>query len=216
MNLPEAVTKLLKPFLRRLDYQALYPGTVLKDWGTLKVDVKPDVPVVASALPDLVEIPLRVSFPGLVSVKLKAGARVLLGFEQGDPSKPFALPYSATDLESFVIQTGQGHTITVDDDRGTTSEEAVYAKPYIEILDMAGNTFLLDSTPGAQKVVLSDFKGNRIICDAVANVLKLDTNTKVLINGGGTKVARAGEIVTTPSGPGSISGPCSSQLEVSG
>lgn len=219
---------------RRLDYQALYPGTVLIDHGNMTLDVRPDLPKVAAALPDLVEIPLKVIFPGLVSVKLTAGARVLVGFEHGDPSRPFAQPYSAADLELVVITTGKGQQITMSDDRGQRSGDNVYAEPFIEIRDqmgqfikwtttpeqekiraedLAGNYWLLDSTPGAEKAVLADKAGNRVLCDAVANLIRLDTNTKVLINGGGVAVAKLGSVTSDGA---TIASNLSTQLEVGG
>lgn len=232
-RLKAAFARLVERFTRRLDYLALYPATVLIDHGDMTVDVRPDRPQVAGELPELVAIPLRVNFPGLVSVKVKAGARVLVGFEHGDPSRPFAQPYSAADLELFIIQSGQGHSITVSDDRGQESGDDVYAEPFIEIKDsagqsikwtttpgqekmraqdLAGNYWLLDSTPGAEKAILADKAGNRVLCDAVANQLKLETNTKVLVNGGGTPVAKSG---STTSGGQIVNGNLSTQLEVS-
>lgn len=66
-------------------YFGRYPSKVAKqnDNGTLEL-VPEDVKV-----PGLSEVPIRLGLPG-ASVRVAAGSRVLLGFEGGRPSQPFA------------------------------------------------------------------------------------------------------------------------------
>lgn len=68
----------------RLDYLARYPSRVVSQSGT-KLELKPD----DSRIPGLKGVPIRLGIPGL-AVTVPAGARVLLAFEAGDPSKPIA------------------------------------------------------------------------------------------------------------------------------
>jgi hypothetical protein len=69
-----------------LDYGALYRAVVLAQSGDrATVDVKPD----DSRLPLMSQIPLKLSIPG-ATVKIAAGAGVLIGWENGNPQHPQA------------------------------------------------------------------------------------------------------------------------------
>ena len=84
MTLAEAIEAIVGRLTARVDYLALYPCRVLqqRDDGTL--DLVPDSPRV----PSCQRVPVR-TLRGL-SVEVAAGARVLLGYEEGDPAKPYA------------------------------------------------------------------------------------------------------------------------------
>jgi hypothetical protein len=183
---------------RRMDYLALYPATVLKDHGNHELDLRPD----QVELPALVRVPLRLGIPG-ATVKVKAGARVLLGFDNGDPDKPTCQLWSTGTLELLKISTGQGHVVTIDDDRGQASGDNVYALPKVTVKDKAGNTITLDATPGAEKLELLDKGGSKITLDPVTTHITVsaigDVNVtaagKVNLAGGGAAVARVGDPV---------------------
>jgi hypothetical protein len=72
---------------RQADYHALYPAAVVYQNpadGTLHV--QPESP----ALPSMTDVPLRLGLPG-VKVTVTNAARVLIGFEGGDPRAPVAM-----------------------------------------------------------------------------------------------------------------------------
>lgn len=72
----------------RIDKLGLYPATVKaasSDGKTL--DIQP----ADSRLSGMQKIPLRVGVPGSVAI-VSPGATVLLGWERGDPNKPYCIP----------------------------------------------------------------------------------------------------------------------------
>lgn len=84
----------LRSIARRADPLALYRcmySAVLKAQSAnlLKVDVQPDDPL----LPPMSNIPLRHGIPGL-TVRLAAGAGLLVGWDNGNPTAPFAALWS--------------------------------------------------------------------------------------------------------------------------
>jgi len=68
----------------RLDYLARYPARVVAQNGN-RVDLKPD----DQRVPGVAGVPISVGIPG-TTVEVVPGARVLLAFEGGDPTKPIA------------------------------------------------------------------------------------------------------------------------------
>ena len=76
---------LFKATVRRLDYLALYRGKVVQQAkGTNTLDVLPD----DKRLPSMARVPMRHGVPGL-TVTVPDGSSVLIGWENGDPSKPY-------------------------------------------------------------------------------------------------------------------------------
>lgn len=90
----------------RLDFLARYPCTVLNDHGDMRLDLDPDDP----RIPPLSRVRLWLGLPGC-TVKVRSGARVLLGFEGGDPDKPFAELFQIGSVERLVVQ---ADTVTLD------------------------------------------------------------------------------------------------------
>lgn len=72
---------------RRLDYTQLYPAVVVKQNSDGTLQLLADSPTVRGTGHNNVRI--RHGLPG-VSVEVSAGARVRLGFENGQPSQPYA------------------------------------------------------------------------------------------------------------------------------
>lgn len=69
-----------------VDYFARYRGEVVAQSGDRKtVDVKPD----DSRLPPMTKVRLRLGIPG-ATVKVSPGAGVLIGWDNGDPQRPYA------------------------------------------------------------------------------------------------------------------------------
>jgi hypothetical protein len=72
---------------RRLDYHALYPCTVvLQDPITGRLDLLPDDDKVRGF--GVTGVPIKTGMPGWL-VGASTGSRVLLGFEGGDPKRPY-------------------------------------------------------------------------------------------------------------------------------
>lgn len=80
---------------RRLDYQALYPCTVVVQDALERLELLADDERVRGA--GIVAVPIRHGLPG-VTVKVAPGARVLLGFEAGDPTRPYAALWDPSSL----------------------------------------------------------------------------------------------------------------------
>lgn len=71
---------------RRLDYSAYYPAKVVRQSGET-LEVRPDDARIAGN--GLAGVPIRHGLPG-TRTTVAPGARVLIGFENQDPKKPFA------------------------------------------------------------------------------------------------------------------------------
>lgn len=80
----ESIAQVVRALVGPVDYFALYPCKVVKQRTDYTLDLKPDSARVAAP----VQVPIR-TIPG-IRVKVSAGARVLLGFEGGSPSAPYA------------------------------------------------------------------------------------------------------------------------------
>lgn len=86
-----ALERLLGRLTRRVDYTALWPARVVAQRGDGTLDLHPDSARVAPCQ----SVPYR-TVRGL-SVEVAAGARVLLGYEGGDPARPYALAWELGD-----------------------------------------------------------------------------------------------------------------------
>lgn len=80
-----AVERLLGRLTRRVDYLGLYPARVVAQRPDGTLDLVPDSPRVAPCQ----GVPIRYGLPG-VRATVPTGARVLLGYEAGDPARPVA------------------------------------------------------------------------------------------------------------------------------
>ncbi len=87
---------------RRLDYTQLYPAVVVKQNSDGTLQLLADSPTVRGTGHNNVRI--RHGLPG-VSVEVSAGARVRLGFENGQPSQPYASLWD-TDASFVTINLG--------------------------------------------------------------------------------------------------------------
>lgn len=86
----QAFADLVGSFFPQIDYFAFYPGTLkAMSADKKKVDVDPDN---KKLLPGMGSIRLKLGMPGAtVDVEPGTGSRLLIGFEEGDPSKPYAM-----------------------------------------------------------------------------------------------------------------------------
>lgn len=110
----------------RWDHMALYPCTVDAQAGDGTLDLRPDDIVVSGS--GLSGIPLRTGLPGW-EVSVPSGTRVLLGFEGGDPSRPFALLWEhESDIDELVFDGGSQGVARISDsvDGGTVTATALF------------------------------------------------------------------------------------------
>lgn len=107
--------------MARVEYVDLKPATVLAQSGQL-LELECDAP---TALPRLVDVPIRHGLPGVTAVSVVAGARVRVGFDGGDPRKPFAVLWDAGNATSVTFNGGtheaarKGHAVRVTIPIGT-------------------------------------------------------------------------------------------------
>jgi hypothetical protein len=155
---------------RRLDYLARYTAVVVAQTGD-NLSCKPD----DSRLPTLVGVKLRYGIPGLV-LQVAPGARVLIGFDAGDPTKPFAELWSTTVPISLALTaatsvTLAAPTITMS---GALAIGAMSPSPAASTMELSG---------GAKPVAISS--ATAVGIDALA----------VTLGGGIAPVARVGDAV---------------------
>lgn len=99
-GLGPVVDAVIRRALRRVDYLALYPARVVSQSGQ-RLDLIPDDPRV----PSISGVPMRHGLPG-ASVTVPVGTRVLLGFDAGDPARPFAALWEANGIATQIAING--------------------------------------------------------------------------------------------------------------
>lgn len=84
MNAIDALRSIVASLTTRIDYACLYPSKVVSVNADKTVDIRPENP----KIPAMSSVAVR----GLsgIDVVVVPGAKMLLGFEGGDPSRPFA------------------------------------------------------------------------------------------------------------------------------
>ena len=96
-RLKAAFAAIVQRYIGHTDYHAVYLAEVRGQNDDLTVELRPESPRLA----DFSRVPLR-GLPG-VEVKVKKGARVLLGFENGDPARPYATAFRADSLQEIIV-----------------------------------------------------------------------------------------------------------------
>jgi hypothetical protein len=84
----------------RVDYGRMYPATIVSQSGGT-VDVQPDLIGGRALLADMAGVPLWLGLPG-ASVDGTIGGRVLVGWQGGDPARPFAAPFDAFNIPKLL------------------------------------------------------------------------------------------------------------------
>lgn len=101
MPLRESLEAIIEALIgRRLDYHALYPCTVASQASDGTLDLLPDDARIRGTGTSGIKI--RHGLPG-TTVEVGAGTRVLMGFEAGDPSRPYAALWEAGDVDGIDI-----------------------------------------------------------------------------------------------------------------
>jgi hypothetical protein len=113
-RLAAAVATMVRGEMRGVDYLAMYPGRILaQSADLLAVDIACDSKTVGGHR----DIPLRIGIPG-TKVKLTTGAggaRAMLGWENGDPQRPFVALFESGGLEEIRISATK--VVLADGDR---------------------------------------------------------------------------------------------------
>lgn len=96
-RLKRALTSIVSGILGRIDYLALYQAEVVSQSGQT-LEVRP----LDQRFPDMDEVPIWHGLPG-VEVTVKKGAVVLIGFRDGDPTRPFAMLWQSETLSDVKL-----------------------------------------------------------------------------------------------------------------
>jgi hypothetical protein len=91
--------RVVRRFTQRVDFLAYYPCKVVSQNGDGSLELKPDLD---RKLPGLSKVPIRYGIPG-VTVKVASGARVHVGYDNGDPAKPFAAIWDSDALKEVIV-----------------------------------------------------------------------------------------------------------------
>lgn len=83
----------------RVDFYALYSAVVNSDNGDETLDFTPE----DSRLPSQSRIPKMYGLPGVKST-IASGSKILFGFANGDPSKPYVAMYDGTSASKVSLQ----------------------------------------------------------------------------------------------------------------
>ena len=118
-RLRAALAALVRAETRRVDYHALYPASVVsQDGAGGPLDLRPDT----EALPPPQAVPLRCV--NGVKLTVPAGTRVLLGYEGGDPSRPYAVLGPLADVTRFAVNGASTRAAREGDDVTRTNDFA--------------------------------------------------------------------------------------------
>ena len=112
-RLLEAINAIVESTVgRKLDYHALYPCTVATQAADYTLDLIPDDERVRGS--GTSGIKLRHGLPGFVAT-VPTGARVLMGFEAGDPKRPYAMAWDVGSVTSVTFDGGTKSVGRIDD-----------------------------------------------------------------------------------------------------
>lgn len=113
MSLRDSVRSIVEAILGpRLDLLALYPARVVSQGADGRLDLVPEDERIAPCS----GVPLRYGVPG-VEATVPGGGRVLLGYEHGDPGRPYAALWEAGEATVLTVNGGgekaarEGHSV---------------------------------------------------------------------------------------------------------
>lgn len=102
MDPKSRIARFIRFVMRDVTYHKQYPSTVKSQSG-MTLDLLPDDAKIAG--PGLGAVPLRVGLPGF-TVEVPEGARVLLTFDNGDPSIPAAQLFDPGSVKGITFADG--------------------------------------------------------------------------------------------------------------
>ena len=109
----DTLKRLVEGITARVDYHVLYAGTVLAQAADGTVDVRLD----STKMPGVSGVKIRHGLPGFTCV-VPSGARVLVGFEDGSPAKPYVALWESGSVTSVTFDGGTKSVARVDDTVG--------------------------------------------------------------------------------------------------
>jgi len=110
---------------------ALYPAIVRSQatsTGNVDVEPQPDEAEDERVIPALVDVPLVAPYPGakvlfpLAAIRARS-VRVLIGFEGGDPARPYALPWALAGTTPDRVEINAGSAIALGGDAKGVARE---------------------------------------------------------------------------------------------
>lgn len=101
LGLAGLIEAIVERATRKMAYLAVYPSTVHSQASDGTLQVFPD----DERIPKMAGVKLSLPVPG-AEVRVRSGARVLLGFEGGDPAKPYATGWGSEGFESVAFGGG--------------------------------------------------------------------------------------------------------------
>ena len=113
---------------RRLDYHALYPCTVASQAADRTVDLIPDDTRIKGSGQSGIKI--RSGVPGF-TFTVPAGTRVLLGFESGDPRRPYATLWDEGAVTETVYDGGTEDVARTGDTAGELYVQTIAGLPIL-------------------------------------------------------------------------------------
>jgi len=116
VRLRESVAALVEAIIgRRLDYHALYPSTIMRQAANGTLDLLPDDERMRGT--GCQGIRLRHGLPGYTCT-VPVATRALLGFEAGDPKRPYAALWDAGNVTEVVFDGGTEDVARTGDSAG--------------------------------------------------------------------------------------------------
>jgi hypothetical protein len=111
----EALKRVIRAVMRDTRFHKLYPCTVERQDANGLLELTPDDEEIRGT--GLAAVPIRHGLPGF-TVKVKSGARLLLGFEAGDRKRPYAALWEPGAVEEIVFDGGT-NPVACDGDSAT-------------------------------------------------------------------------------------------------
>lgn len=103
MTPKERLTRIIRSVMRGTLYHATFDCSVERQHDDDTLDLLPDDKRVRDR--GLTGVPIRHGLPG-VRVRVAVGSRVLLGFENGDPRRPYAALWQRGSIEEIAFDGG--------------------------------------------------------------------------------------------------------------
>lgn len=103
-RLRESLLSIIDAATRRTRFHARVRARVVEVLGDGRVSTVPESP----GTPPLPALPLRFGLPGVLRAIGKAGARVVVGWAEGDPAQPYVAAWDASQLEELVFDVDGG------------------------------------------------------------------------------------------------------------